>query len=129
MIFDEALKTLITSDPGFVQLAESRLYPLIIPQDATLPAVAFQEIGADPLHAHDGPNDLMVTRIQFTLDAKSSREVKTLAKVLRGILDGYKGTVGGIQITSILWENEIDGYGASSEVPTIRQDYKIKYKE
>jgi hypothetical protein len=94
-----------------------------------LPAVAFQEIGADPQHTHSGPSDLVVIRMQFTIDSKTYRETKALARVLRTILDGYKGTVGGFQITSIFWENEIDGYGSSSEVTTVRQDYKIKYKE
>lgn len=126
---EEALKTLITTSAAFVNAAALSVYPGHIPQDARLPAVAYQMISTQPDHAHDGPTGFMKRNFQFTIDAASYAEVKATAQALRRRLDGYQGTVDGIRIGGILWQNEYDGYNELSTLETVRQDYLIIYQE
>jgi len=126
---EEALKTLVTANPAFVQLAQLGWYPNLVPQDAQLPAVAYQVITTQPAHAHDGPTGLIRTTFQFTIDARSYAEVKRTARAVRQVLDGYRGTVDGVVIGAILWQNENDGYSEQSAVTTVRQDFMVEYQE
>jgi hypothetical protein len=129
MLIEEALKTLITTDSRFISVIGANLYPLIIPEDAKLPAIAFQEITSKFSIRHDGPGDLVTTQIQFTIEGDSYRSAKIAAKTVRSIIDGYRGIVDGIKIGGIFCENEYDGYSENSELRTVRQDYQIEYSE
>jgi hypothetical protein len=129
MLIEEALNTLITTNQKFISVFGSTLYPLTIPLDAKLPAAAFQVITTETSKTHDGPGDMITPHIQFTIEAPTYRGAKIAAKALRKAIDGYKGTVSGIKIRAIFWENEYDGYSEQSEIRTVRQDYQIQYTE
>lgn len=128
-LIEEALKTLITTGPAFVTLAGLAVYPGHIPQDAPLPAVAYQVVTSESNPTHDGAGKLMMRHVQFTIDAKAYSEVKAIAVALRVRLDGYRGTVDGCRIGAVLWENEFDGYGEASLLENIRQDYLVIYTQ
>lgn len=126
---EEALRTLVTTSAAFVQLGGLGWYPNLVPQNAKLPAVAYQVISTHPAHSHSGPVGLIKRNFQFTIDARSYAEVKKMSCTLRQVLDGYRGTVDGVVIGAILWQNENDGYFDESEITTVRQDYMIEYQE
>ena len=129
MSIKPALWTLITTNPGVSALIGTRLYPDSIPQDAPLPAVAYQTVSTNQGYTQDGPDDIAEPRIQFTIDAPSRAQAEDVAAAFRAVLSGYRGTIGGKTIGAIFLENEYDGYNLSSETVVVRQDYRISYRE
>ena len=73
--------------------ADMRLYPLVIPQDAALPAVAYQKISSPKTQSHSGSSNLAHSRFQFTCAADTYAEVKEVANAVRHCWDSYAGTV------------------------------------
>jgi hypothetical protein len=128
-LIEEALVTLVTTDVGLQSVGVTTLYPLVIQEDAKLPAICYQETTTEPGHTHNGASLHVTVHVQFTIEADTTPAVKKAAKALRKLLDGYKGTVNDMQIGGILWENEYDGYSEQSEITTVRQDYQISYHE
>ena len=130
MNLEEGIYTELSTDSGVTAIAGTRGYPLVIPQDASLPAWAYQRISGPRVLAHDGPTGLAQARVQFTCTAGSYDEAKSLANAIRGALDGFKGMLGGgVFVGYAHVENEIDGYQSASSLVTVRLDVNFLYKE
>ncbi len=73
--------------------ANMRLFPLTIPQTATLPAVAYQKISSPKEQAQDGSSHLARSRLQFTCEADLYSEVKAVATQVKNCWDSFAGTI------------------------------------
>ncbi len=132
MIIEEALAYHLLNDAVVSALAGDRGYPQVIPQEAALPAWAYQRISGPRLLAHDGPTGLASPRFQITCTGNTYGEAKGLCNAIRVALDGYKGLMGGasgVQVESAGVENEIDGYNQATGKQTVRLDLLIWHKE
>jgi hypothetical protein len=126
---EEGLVTHLMADSGVTDLISTRLFPLVVPQDVTLPAVAYQRISGIPQNAHDGSSGLTVARIQFTCHGSSYTSAKAVAAALRAALNGKKGGMGSTEVNVSLLQDESDGWAERHGAPTVRQDYMIWYQE
>jgi hypothetical protein len=95
-----------------------RVYPLTLPQGATLPAVVYQLVGGEgPLHSHgdahsgDGAGaSFQRSRIQIACWAESARAAELLATEVKQVVDGFTGTWGPVPIASALVDTSIDDW-------------------
>lgn len=126
---DEALYGLITTDETCADVVGTRVYPLMIPQNAALPAVCYQTITTQRKRSHQGPSNTPAARMQITIKAKSYDHAVVVGNVLRNKLDGFHGWVGSVRIGSIHLENEYDGFSLDTKSFTVRQDYRVEYYE
>lgn len=128
---EEAIYALLTADAGVGQLLSTRIYPQAIPQDAALPAVAYQRISGPRILAHDGPTGMARARIQITVQGTMYSSAKGVAEAIRQALDGYKGPVvvgsEAVEIEVASLANEIDGYEFETAGEVIRLDFVILY--
>ena len=116
--------------PYLAELTGERIYPLVIPNDADLPAVAYQRTSGGRLQGHGGPTGHATARIQVTAQAADYADAKAIAGAVRDLLDGYRGTLGGVcEVFACGVENEVDGYGPAIEAPTVRLDLVFQYRE
>ena len=129
MAVEEALWSVVTGDDAVKALIGARLFPLVIPEDATLPAAAYQRISGPRMLAHDGPTGLAMGRFQFTATATTYAAAKGVIGAIRECLDGYQGTVDGEEIEVAAVEGEYDGYGQIATYATVRLDTFVVYKE
>jgi hypothetical protein len=135
MDITEALQAYLTGDSNFSDLAGTRLYPILIPQDATMPAAAYQQIGsADEIRGHAGPTGMARARIQFTAAGSDYSSCKGLAAAIKGLLWGYRGVLSGsVFCFDCEVTNEIDGYSFTDTEYTTRLDaimlYSLNYSE
>ena len=90
--------------------AESRIYPQVLPQNVTLPAVAYQQLGDDPIDDIDGHSGLFHSRVQYDAFAATFNDVKALIEQIRLALQGYTGTVLGVTIKGVQLETKLDLY-------------------
>ena len=128
-LIESALHSHLTSDAAVSTIVGTRVYPLLIPQDASLPAIAYQRISALRVTAQDGPSNLARSRLQVTCVAESYSGVKALATAVRQALHGYKGTVDGVTVGASFLETDVDQYADESGLYSVQMDFRIWYGE
>jgi hypothetical protein len=126
---DEALYALITGDDDCAAQLGTRVYPLMIPQNAALPAVCYQTITTQRAYSQQGPALTPAARIQITVKAASYDNAVVVANLIRNLLEGYKDTSANVDIQGVFLENEYDGFNLDSKSFTVRQDYRFQYYE
>jgi hypothetical protein len=133
MKIEEALYAHLTANAGVLALVSTRVYPLVIPQDIALPAIAYQRISGPRELAHDGPTGMARARIQITCQAATYTAAKAVAEAVRLALDGFRGPVAAnsevlvVEIAALA--NELDGYEFETAATSVRVDYMLLYVE
>ena len=130
---EEAVYSRLTATGAVTALVGSgsaaRIYPNKIPQEATLPAVAYQRVSTRRVKAHAAPTGLARVRVQVTCVARTYSEVKALAVVVRKALEGVMGTVGGLAVQGSWLETDADEYGDAEGLHSVRQDFMLWHTE
>jgi hypothetical protein len=113
------------------------IYPKVIPQDASLPAITYQQVSRVPNHAMSADPKLQMYRLQLSCFSTSYSQAKAVAKQTLAALRDYKGSVSGllgdgtsgINVQRIFFDGEIDMMatvpGTVSNVQHIVQDFLV----
>ena len=112
MTLSQALFNYLSTYAGLASLVSTRVYPVALPQGATLPAVTYQ------------------ARFQFTVWASSYADREAIALQLIAALEGYSGTMGGgsgVVVLAIQGEGETDDYEPSAKVWQAALDFTITH--
>jgi len=126
---EEGLYSKLAADSGVSALVSTRIYPLLVPQDASLPAIAYQRISGPRDHAHDGATGLALARVQVTCLGSSYDETKDVSEAVRAAIDGGAGTWGSTTVGACLLENERDEWATPFDKSTVQMDFMIWYQE
>lgn len=111
--------------------ALGRIYPEgARPKQDPVPALTYLNVSDVPAWSLSGAAGLSRARIQLNCWGGSYDETKALARTLRLLLDGYKGLMGTVSVTSVtrlsmqgpLWDDQAKEY-------KIIMDFLIGYKE
>ena len=125
------------ADQDIYSLVGTRIYPLLIPQTAPLPAIAYQKVSAAQSAAHNGSSHLARSRMQLTLVAETYADVKELATAVRACWHAFKGMVGYFEIQAAFVESESDAENEGRSLqataltvqPIVRMDIEIWHWE
>ncbi len=134
-MIEEALNSVLLGNAEVASLVSTRIYPLMIPEEASLPAVSYQRLSGVRDMAHSNmtgfPGELgwAFGRIQYTINAETYSEAKGVARAMRKCLNGRRGLMGGMMIHLVEVENEMDGYNQTSDRKTVRLDVVVYYTE
>ena len=135
-VLEEALASYLINDDGLKALIDGRVYPLRIPQGATIPCLTYQRISTPRISTHDSSGssgDLISPRFQFDVWAETLASTKTIMDTLRAALNGKSGTIGedpnDLVIGSALAENEQPDYDPDIQLYRGRSDYIIWIQE
>lgn len=133
----EALKDLVNSLSGVTALIGSlptmRFYPVKLPEttNPVYPAITYQRIDDNNLYAHDGYAGLVTARIQLTFWSTTYNSGEVLEAVFRQTppngLNGYHGTVDGIQFDRIFLVGGITDYEPVTKIHQRTLDLMIGY--
>lgn len=110
-MIEQDLRSYLLAQSTINALIVDRLYPLRLPQGATLPAVTYQRIFGAQAVSHDGASDLGRARLQLDCWADTYAVMASLADALRAALSGYRGPMGanastGARVINILDASE-----------------------
>ena len=105
---EEVIWRLLTNNQDIASLADKRVYPNVITAKVEVPAITYQVIATVRGHTMSGPDGLTMKRVQINCWATHYAIVNRLARFVRVLLDGFKGTVGGRVISCVLLDNEGD---------------------
>jgi len=105
---EEGIVDILTGASNVTNLVATRVYPIIAPQDASLPYLTFQCISANRDHTFDGPSGFCMSRYQINCWATTYNVAKDCLEAVRKTMDGYSGTVANRNVQCIHSENEGD---------------------
>lgn len=106
MALGALLFELLTEDASVAGLVSNRVYPLILPQSPTLPAVSYQQISQ--VDAVTGSLELRQARFQFSCWAASYAGASALADALENALRNHVDKPNNILF--VRDENRLDDY-------------------
>lgn len=129
MLEDGFLVYALRAEAAVTSMVGQRIFPITVPQDATLPAIAYQRVDSPRDMAHDGPSGLVWPRVQVTCIAARYETAKLLAREVRRALNGVQGTINGVAVGGVFVEDDLDGHGEASDVWTVRMDVIIYHTE
>lgn len=109
MAFEEGLFDYLSNHAGLSALVGSRIYPSVLPQDPTLPAVTYFRVSTPRERAFKRS---LLPQGMFQLDcwATTYPDAKDVAEQVRLALDMYRGTMGTETVLVSIIVNERDLY-------------------
>jgi hypothetical protein len=99
-LIEEALYSLLANTPSIVALVDDRIYPNGGAEDDRYPLVTYEKIRGASEQSHDGISGLAHPIFQINCFASKYSDTITLAEAIRLLLQGYRGTVAGVEIQS-----------------------------
>lgn len=132
------LRTYLLGDSNLTAKVSTRIYPLHLPQDATLPAIIYRWVSDTEGFNLDGADGLVSPRIQFDVFSETYTEMETVSDLLKTRLNGFRGTIASSpprQIQGIFFDSTRDFFeeggdqGSGSGVGMYRRstDYFVHY--
>ena len=132
-VLEEGIAAFLIADATIGAVVDNRIYPLMIPQGATLPCLTYQRISTPRIVTHQSSGatgDLTNPRFQFDAWGVTQKEVKAISDALRAVLHGKRGVLaGGVTIRAAIAENEEPEFDPDSELYRSRSDYIIWIEE
>ena len=111
MELGEALYTKLSGTAGVSALVSTRIYPVVVPQNGSLPCITYQQISEPWAHAMGTDPGIRSPRYQISAWSTSYSQVKSVAKQVRTALQDFTGTMGGaggIAVQRVFFEGETD---------------------
>jgi hypothetical protein len=120
MTISSDIYSLLTNDAGVSALTSTRVYPMNIPQNATLPAITYTQVSENPQVNLEGENALRATRYQFDCFSTTYTGAHALGEALKTAMETATA------FTSIR-ENMTDIYNNDPEQYRVMMDFSIWY--
>lgn len=96
---ESELTALLAEDVNLAAMVGPRVFPLVLPQNPTLPAIVYQELRSEARAMADGDSGERESRFQLSYWAGSFSAIKVGKRLLVDLLSGYAG--GGIKRISV----------------------------
>jgi len=129
-MIEESIHYELRHDADITALVSNRIYPLLLPQEVTYPAISFQLISSQRIHDIGGPTGRAHPRIQIDCWAETYSGVKDLSNEVRLCLDGFKGTINAeTDIGGIYLDGERDIYEVSIDIYRVTMDFFVPHGE
>lgn len=129
MTIDGALLSILENDAGVIALVGTRSYALHLPQAPTLPAVTYQKVSAERMHAMSTDPGVVLSRYQFRTWATSMAAAHTALVAVQAAVSRYRGTADSTEILDALFDNELDVFDDDAKLYTALADAMVAYRE
>lgn len=127
------LTAFLKADPTIAAAVGGRVFPNIVPQGSTFPALSYNQVSGVRLYdINDGPTGRAMPRITINSWAERYLAVRQLADAVRQRLNGFRGVTGSTFISRITLDNEFDTFeeeAGQSGIHRVVQDYIISFVE
>jgi hypothetical protein len=113
-----------------------RVYPLALPQDVDLPALAYRIVSDVPVISHSSQQDHVtysgtrysVTRVQFDCYALTYDEAEALADELLAYAAGYRGLWGSVEVDRVDPDIRTDDWDEAPRLYRVIQDIFVGHR-
>lgn len=108
--------TLLTGNATVARKVNTRVYPVVMPQDPVFPAVTYQRVSGLKVNTLAGYSGLENPHIAINVWARTYDEAKGIAKDIHTAMNGASA------FKAILI-NDLDGYDPDINLYVVSQDY------
>lgn len=132
VVIEEALYAHLSAYANLTALVSNRIYPKILPQKGTYPAITYQKISGPRLHTLQTDPGTARPRFQISCWAQTYNQAKAVAKQVQIALQDFSGVmggVGGVQVDAVLLENEYDAFEDETGLYQVPVDFIIWHQE
>jgi hypothetical protein len=130
MTFEQALFSYLSNHAGLKALVNTRVYPITMPQNPTLPAVTYQKISGVVDYVMDDTS-IKRPRFQFDAWATSYSSARAVGEQIKSALNRYTGTMGGAGGVAVIgtWiENETDLFEPDTGLYRVSIDIRFEHE-
>jgi len=115
---ESEIVTLLAADGGVSALVVARIYPLILPQDPTLPAITYARVTTSRIYSSEGYSNLDNAMIQVDCWASTYAGAKALGTAVLSAMDG-SSTFSAVLIDERdMFEDDVEIYRVSMDFST-----------
>lgn len=125
----EGLRTFMLADATIAGLVGTRVYPNILPQSPTVPAISYQFISGTDDVTTDGPSGLANPTIQIDCWATTYAAMDGLFQAVRKRINGYSGLAGTIAVHGVFLVRKRDLYDNDTKLHRRTADWSIWHEE
>jgi hypothetical protein len=100
-MIETGLVSHLLADAPLMAVIERRLYPLVLPQDAAVPAVTYQRVSTPRTLTLKG-GGTTAPRFQFSAWAMTYSQAKQVGELLKAALDCYTGPMGTHKVAAFM---------------------------
>jgi len=128
-MIEKAITSRLDGYAGLSALISTRIYPLKLPQDSTMPAVVYQIVSKTRESAMGSDPGLATARVRISSFADSYSSAKDVGEQVRAALQRWSGTEATVVIQDSFIEMDIEQYDPEVKKTFVIQDYKITFEE
>jgi hypothetical protein len=119
-----AIRAAILASAPVTALVGTRVYPMMLPQAPTFPAIVYQRISTVPDMLVEGPGFAPI-RIQLSMWASTFDGARTLADAVVTALHGYHG--GELRLSRLI--NLLDDYEPDTKLFRVIADFRVHHTQ
>lgn len=132
MSFETDLRGYLIANGSPVKtLIGTRVYPVVLPQNVTYPALQYSTVSAQRGYRMTGPNYLPMQRVQIDAWALTYAEARSLADAARNRIESFRGVMGATNVQGIFFDTErhLNEVTGSTVLYRISADYLCWFEE
>ncbi len=127
-MIEQGIEQRLMADAGVSALVGNRIYPVVLPENCSYPAITYQLITSHETYTNDGPLGEVRARIQIDSWGKRYGQVKAVAQAVRVALNGFTGQLpDGTYVFEIECDDASDGFDAPGSLYRNQGDWMIYY--
>lgn len=128
MVEGKAIYSILTGDTDVNAIVSGRVYPQIAAQGAAFPFAVYVLQNTDPSDTKSGVSTLDEVRYDIVVASETYAEASDLTEKIRTALDRYSGTVAGVVIDSIQFQDLDVDNDPGTETFVTSSEYIIRVK-
>jgi len=117
----------ILKNDSEVSAVTTRIFPVILPQGASLPAIVYQQVSDPSFKDIAGVTNYGNTRMQINIFSGKYSEAKSLTKKVKSALNNYSGIVDTTDVHQITVEDEIDDFEPTTQFYRVIVDVIVRF--
>ena len=127
-MIEEVLRSKLLAASAVAALVGTRVYPVVLPQAPTWPALSYQRVTSDASHRHEQTGRTPVeVWIQIDAWAQTARGARQLALEIKAAINGQRWPIEGVH--GVLLRNQRDLYEEAVKVYRVRTVYTVLGEE
>lgn len=125
-----AVYNILRGVTAITDLVSDRIYPDTLPQKQPYPAIVHYVENVDKTTYTGGATTNYKITVNLDIFFQVYANGKTLAEEVKNAIEGYRGTVGGVQVQLAFFQSQTDAnYVQETETHVITQSYLFRVVE
>lgn len=107
----QALYEYLSADADIKNRVRGRIYPIVLPQNAPLPAIVYSPVLANYDSALQGDTGFVRQTVQFVSHDTTYKKTRKLSRLIKKALQDYQGDMNGLCIQAVFVKSDYEYNG------------------